>query len=87
MFDIKLPGKLLVIFVIKNDLNILLVVLVILQQLEKNTNSARPMGNSVNSLYQPETDSKTQCKIGTKSDVSVWNYKPYKLKENAIKTT
>ena len=45
MFDIKFPGKLLVIFVIKKDLNILLVVLVILHQLEKITNSARPMGN------------------------------------------
>ena len=71
MFDILFPGKLLIIFVIKKDLNILLVVLVTLHQLEKITNSARPMGNYVYSLYQPETDSQTQRNIGTKSDVSV----------------
>ena len=30
-----------------------------------------PMGNYVNSLYKPETDSQTQRNIGAKSDVSV----------------
>ena len=41
-----------------------------LQQLGKITSSARPIGNYVNSLYQPETGSQTQRKIRTKVYVS-----------------
>ena len=86
-FIIKFPGNILVIFVIKKDLNILLVVLIILQQLEKINNSASPIGNYVNSLYQPETGSQTQRKIGTKVDVSVGAINRTNYKKNVSETT